>query len=150
MRARLTWQVMVSPTCAAYPSCMSQASPLPGSSSSASFRQPFPLLALLALVAFTAFTVWVSVHNGGPLGFVPLLGREPWALQMGVDLMVALFVALTWVVGDARRRGLTAWPFVVASALLGSIGLLSYLVWRGLAPRDGAAMPPARAHAVEA
>ena len=35
-----------------------------------------------------------------------------------------------WMVGDARRRGLNPWPWVVATLLGGSLVLLVYLVRR--------------------
>jgi hypothetical protein len=37
------------------------------------------------------------------------------------------------VARDARARGLKAWPWFIAMATLGSIGLLGYFVYRDLA-----------------
>jgi hypothetical protein len=51
------------------------------------------------------------------------------------DLALACFVAVGWVIGDAKRRRIAAWPFVVATVLTGSVGLLAYLIWRGFAAR---------------
>ena len=34
--------------------------------------------------------------------------------------------------GDARKRGIAIWPYVTATILLGSIGILAYLVRRGV------------------
>ena len=94
----------------------------------------FSLLAVAALLAFTGFTLWVCLQHG-VLGFVPLVRGEPWGLQMMLDLIIALVVALRWVISDARRRGHSPWPFAVATVLLGSIGVLAYLAWRGVAGR---------------
>jgi hypothetical protein len=84
------------------------------------------------------------VHGHGYTGFLTLAGREPWALQMLLDLVLGLSFAAGWMRGDARRRGIAAWPYIVVTLFLGSIGLLAYVVRRGLGatasatPRPGA------------
>ncbi|MEZ4362041.1 MAG: hypothetical protein R3B48_17775 [Kofleriaceae bacterium] len=90
--------------------------------------------AALVLLAFTAFSLWVCAVDG-PLGFLSLVRREPWGLQLLLDLAIAAYLTLTWMVRDARQRGIRAWPYVLATTFIGSIGLLSYLVHRGLAAR---------------
>ncbi|HWM87201.1 MAG TPA: hypothetical protein VNO33_15225 [Kofleriaceae bacterium] len=89
------------------------------------------LLLLAALVAFTVYTLAVGAGHGY-LGFLTLAWREPWAMQMLLDLLIALVLFLTWVVRDARSRGLPFWPFAAATLLLGSVGALSYMVAREL------------------
>ena len=91
------------------------------------------LLAGVVLAAFSAFSLWV-VLDQGLLGFLTLAGREPWALQLLLDLVIGLSFAIGWMRADARRRGLTTWPYYVAILALGSIGVLAYVVRRGLAP----------------
>jgi hypothetical protein len=91
-------------------------------------------IAALVLVPFTAFSLWV-VATHGYTGFLSLAGREPWALQMLLDLVIACSFGVGWVVGDARKRGIAAWPYVVMTIVVGSIGILAYVVRRGLAPR---------------
>lgn len=91
----------------------------------------------VVLAAFTAFSLWV-VDGHGYTGFLSLAGREPWALQMLLDLVIALSFALGWMRADARRRGIAAWPYFAATLGLGSIGILAYVVRRGLTPRPGA------------
>jgi hypothetical protein len=86
-------------------------------------------IAAIVLVAFGTFSVWVAAGHG-LVGFVGLVGREPWALQMLLDLAIACWIAIGWVIGDARKRGIAAWPFIAATVLAGSIGLLAYLVRR--------------------
>jgi hypothetical protein len=83
------------------------------------------------LAAFGAFSLWV-IYGHGYTGFLALAGREPWALQMLLDLVLALSFALGWLRADARRRGIAAWPYFVATLFLGSIGVLAYVVRRGL------------------
>lgn len=95
----------------------------------------------LVLVDFVAFTAWAVVSEG-TLAFVPaawaFAGGSAWGAQIVVDFLIALTVALGFVVTDARRRGLSPWPWVALTCALGSIGLLSYLVRR---ERRGAASP---------
>ena len=96
------------------------------------------VVVLAVLFPFLAFSLWV-VAQDGPLGFLTLAGREPWGMQMLLDLCISLFMVGGWMIKDARSRGITAWPFVVATLAVGSIGPLSYLLVRGDKPvRQGA------------
>jgi hypothetical protein len=47
-----------------------------------------------------------------------------------LDLVIALTVASTVVHRDARQRGISPWPWMVAMSMLGSIGMLTYFVYR--------------------
>jgi hypothetical protein len=94
-------------------------------------RAPRAWPAALVLALFLPFSLWVA-YVDGPLGFLTLVRREPWGAQLFVDLGISAFLASTWVVRDARQRKLVAWPFLVETLFLGSIGLLSYYVYRGL------------------
>ncbi|HVK78098.1 MAG TPA: hypothetical protein VM734_32545 [Kofleriaceae bacterium] len=89
------------------------------------------LIAGVILLGFTAYSLWV-VAGHGYLGFVHLAGREPWALQMLLDLVIACAFGVGWMHADARKRGLRSWPFVPVVIGFGSIGLLAYVVWRRL------------------
>lgn len=90
----------------------------------------------LVFVLFTAYTVVVGVGHGY-LGFVDVAIRGGWGSQVFLDLVVACFIALGFILKDARRHGLAGWPFAVATVGLGSIGLLAYMSYRGLKqPQD--------------
>ena len=89
------------------------------------------LVAVVVLAVFGAFSGWVVVTHGY-LGFIDVARREPWALQMLIDLAIACLVAIGWMIGDARRRHITVWPFVAVTLVAGSIGLLAYLVRRAI------------------
>jgi hypothetical protein len=102
----------------------------------ASSTRPFTLVALVVLATFGAFSSWV-VATEGYLGFIELAGREWWALQMLLDLVLALVFAAGWMVGDARGRGIAAWPYLVVTVFLGSVGILAYCVRRGLTQPRG-------------
>ena len=83
----------------------------------------------LVLIAFTALSVWVALHHGY-FGFLRLARRDDWALQMLVDLAIALFFVGGAIRRDAPRRGIEPWPYFVALPLVGSIAALVYLLHR--------------------
>ncbi|WAS95861.1 hypothetical protein [Nannocystis punicea] len=90
--------------------------------------------ALPILVVFTLFSAVVVVRHGY-FGFIGLALREPWALQMLLDLVLALSLVAGWLRRDARNHGIEAWPYLVALPFLGSISPLAYLVHRDLKRR---------------
>lgn len=97
------------------------------------------MLPLVVLVPFAVFSTFVAVEHGA-LGFLTLALREPWAMQLLLDLTIALFLVGTWLRRDARARGIAALPYLVALPLLGSIAVLVYLVHRNVVQtRDSAA-----------
>ena len=83
--------------------------------------------AVLAL--FGAFSVFVVVSEGY-FGFIELALRERWGGQIFIDLCIALSMVLAWLVPDARRRGMRAWPWILGTLLLGSLAPLLYLAVR--------------------
>ncbi len=99
-------------------------------------------LVLADFVALTGYTIF----SEGFLAFVPIAAEIAtgsfWGLQILIDFVLALAVGLGFVFFDARRRGLTPWPFVVLTLSLGSIGLLGYLVYRERASAPAAATAP--------
>jgi hypothetical protein len=92
------------------------------------------ILPLVVLVSFSAYSTWVVVDQGY-FGFLSLARREPWALQILLDLVIAAIFSATWMRRDARERGLPVWPYLVALPFLGSIASLAYLVHRAFASR---------------
>ena len=92
---------------------------------------------VILVVVFIAFTAWSSsiAFSHGALGFVTLAGREPWAAQMLADLFLSFFVLWSFMRHDARARRIPAWPYIVATLTLGSIGTLAYLIHRELVGR---------------
>ena len=89
----------------------------------------FSLIAVLAIFSVDSAGV---VLEHGYFGFIELAQREPWALQVLIDLVIALVLFASWMLPDARRKGITAWPYLPVIATLGSIGALAYLVHRTL------------------
>lgn len=96
---------------------------------------------LLLVALFLAFTIpsTVLVIDDGYLGFARLAAREPWALQMLVDLVIACSVFVGWMWRDAPTRGIHRWPYLIAIATVGSIGVLAYLIRRRFATPTAAA-----------
>ncbi len=93
-------------------------------------------LPVLAVV-FCVFVVFscVVVYDQGLFGFLSLAGREPWGLQILIDLGIALFFFASWMKRDARERGLPFAPYALLVLTLGSIGALAYLLHREVAAR---------------
>jgi len=64
-----------------------------------------------------------------------------------LDLIICLSLASVWMVQDARRHAIAAWPFVLLSAAFGAAGPLSYLIRRPRTPAppsaQGGRMPKA-------
>ena len=93
------------------------------------------LVATAILIPFTIYSLWV-VAGFGYTGFLALAYREPWAMQMLLDLVIACSFATGWMFGDAKKHGLPKpWPFLIATVFLGSVGLLSYAIYRGVFAR---------------
>ena len=66
-------------------------------------------------------------------------GNANWATrQIFADLVIALSVALGFMIRDAREHGLPWQPYAVATLLTGSFGPLAYLIHRELALRPAA------------
>jgi len=105
------------------------ASPSPVTASRSSLRKK-ALVAAAILAAFSAYSLWV-IDGYGYTGFLSLAAREPWGLQMLLDLVLACSFAMGWMVQDARKHSIRTWPFLIATLFLGSVGLLGYVVWRG-------------------
>lgn len=116
---------------------LSRSTSTSSSTSSSTSTATATAIAAVVLVAFGGYSLWV-IAGWGLTGFLALAAREPWGMQLLLDLAIACWFGGTWMVRDARRRGIAAWPFVVVTVLAGSIGLLGYAVLRGLlTPRRG-------------
>ena len=102
----------------------------------------------LVLGDFVALTAW-AVYSHGYLAFVPaavdFATGSLWGAQIVVDFLLALSVALGFVVSDARRRGLAWWPFALLTLTLGSIGPLAYLIFRERQPAPAGVRQPVHA-----
>ena len=89
---------------------------------------------IIVFIIFTAYTGSVMVAHG-LIGFVTLAAREPWGMQLLVDLLLMLTLFALWVRRDARTLDLRAWPYVLLVLSMGSMGALLYLIRREVARR---------------
>lgn len=81
------------------------------------------------LLAFTAFSL-VAIEEVGYFGLWQAGMTSNASLQVLLDLCIACGLGGLWLIGDARQRGVSAWPWLIAVLTLGSIGLLAYLFMR--------------------
>jgi hypothetical protein len=93
------------------------------------------LVATAILIPFTIYSLWV-VAGFGYTGFLSLAAREPWGMQMLLDLVIACSFATGWMFADAKKHALPKpWLFLIVTLFLGSIGLLSYAIYRAVFTR---------------
>lgn len=103
------------------------------------------LVPLVVLVLFGGWTAMLCAETGYT-GFITLALREPWGMQMLLDVGISLGCFAALAVPDARARGIPIWPYLAACVLLGSPAALAYFVHRALKIRTSpAAVPRSRA-----
>jgi len=97
------------------------------------------LIMLLVVIAGFAGLTALALMDVGFLGIVEPHFRSWGGAQVLTDLVILAVLGCIWMVGDARERGLSAWPFVLITPFVGSFGLLFYLVLRELRSTAGRA-----------
>jgi MFS superfamily sulfate permease-like transporter len=83
----------------------------------------------IVLIAFTALTAY-TVYQHGYLGFFAALTANVATVTASVDLVIALSLVMAWMWRDASEREVAVFPYLLLTALLGSIGPLLYLIRR--------------------
>jgi len=87
---------------------------------------------LLGLFAVHAAVTMKATLDFGFIGIFEA-GLANWgARQIFSDLTVCLILINGWIIVDARKSGIPAWPFVITSLALGSFAPLTYLALRAL------------------
>jgi hypothetical protein len=81
------------------------------------------------LVDFSALTAW-AVWKHGYIGIFELAVSSWGSALLFVDLVIALGLALVWMMGDHRERGLAFVPYALLTLAFGSVGPLLYLIRR--------------------
>lgn len=90
-------------------------------------------LAIL-IAGFVGLNVFALIEKGGS-GLLSLLATgDPWLIALCVDLTLALGFLSLWHWRDARARGKSYLPYLIATAVLGSIPPMLYLLGRPKAP----------------
>ena len=90
-------------------------------------------------IAALAIPIWVvylaSSQGRSLLASQRFLSNMPEALWFGLTFGVftaAFFLALGYIYGDAKRRQMPAWPWVIAAFLIPNlIGFILYFAFRG-------------------
>jgi hypothetical protein len=89
------------------------------------------------LLLFLGYTLWV-IATVGYADFFRQALSTPVGIQLVIDLVLSLTLALTWMRGDAKTSGVPFAPYLVVTLVLGSAGPLGYLVHRELRARAAA------------
>ena len=100
------------------------------------------VLLSLVLVVFTAETGYVLYLYG--MGWIEVVFSNPVSSLIFADLCIALTMVMVWMVGDARERGISPWPYVASTLFAGSVGTLAYLIrrdWKREEAREGLRSP---------
>lgn len=83
------------------------------------------IFAVFALL--NVYALWAA----GPSGLLEQLTHgNAWFMVLGMDLLISLGLVATWLVRDARARGVSPLPYLVMTFFTGSIGPLLYLLRR--------------------
>jgi hypothetical protein len=101
---------------------------------------PMKLRTFFLFAVFAAFTLYTAivVMEHGYTGFIELALSGGWGAQVFIDLVIALLLFMSWMLPDARERGIPAAPYAILILGAGSIGALAYLVHRALKQVDAA------------
>ena len=97
------------------------------------------LVALVGTVLAFGLLTALALMEVGYFGIIEPHFKSWGAAQVLVDLVIACGLACYWMLNDVRERGVSAWPFIALTLVLGSFGPLFYLVTREL--RSGARPP---------
>ncbi|RPH87397.1 MAG: DUF2834 domain-containing protein [Desulfobacteraceae bacterium] len=84
------------------------------------------VVALVLLGVLTALAVWQE----GITGVFASIFNSYGSAQIYVDLVIALLLVSVWMWHDAKGTGRNAWPWIVATLLVGSFAPLVYLLTR--------------------
>ncbi|HSF15730.1 MAG TPA: hypothetical protein VLK65_09260 [Vicinamibacteria bacterium] len=108
-------------------------------------------LVAISLIGFLFQTV-VVLSRFGYLGFFETATSNAVVLQFFVDLIICLSLVALWIYRDARKLGVSPWPFILSGGLFGVAGPLAYLLRRPRVAKNGGAtefaIPPLIAGAI--
>jgi len=94
---------------------------------------------LAGFLALTGYVIW----EHGYLGFFELALSNTASILMGLDLVIALTLALVWMWNDAQERGTSVVPFALVTLAFGAAGPLLYLIVRERAESQSEAVAAA-------
>jgi len=85
-----------------------------------------------AFLGALVYTLWV-VFTVGYVEFFRLTFANPAVIQVHMDLLLLLLVAIVWMRHDASANDRPFAPYLIATLLLGTTGILGYLLHREVA-----------------
>jgi hypothetical protein len=86
-------------------------------------------LLVIVLILFGALSA-VALWQHGFWGIVAPHFQSFGAGQVFADLVIALTLVMVWMWHDAKANGRNAWPWIVATLVVGSFSPLVYLLTR--------------------
>ena len=99
------------------------------------------LIALYLVIAAFGVLSTLALLDVGYFGILKPHFQSWGEAQVFFDLVILGVLACFWIARDSRQSGLPAWPFILATLVLGSFGPLIYLVIRELRSRARAPVP---------
>jgi hypothetical protein len=90
------------------------------------------LLTLALVVVLFGVLSTIALLDVGYWGILAPHFQSWGAAQVFTDLVILAVLSCIWMVADARKRRITAWPFIAITLVAGSFGPLLYLVAREL------------------
>ena len=91
------------------------------------------------IVAFGALSA-LALKDVGYFGIIAPHFTSWGEGQVLADLVIMCILGCIWMIGDAKKHGLAAWPFIAITLVAGSFGPLLYLVARSVVRRPVAAV----------
>jgi hypothetical protein len=88
------------------------------------------LLVLAAVILAFGVLTALALLDVGYFGILAPHFQSWGGAQVLTDLVIVCVLACFWMVQDAAKRGLPAWPFLAITLFAGSFGPLFYLVFR--------------------
>lgn len=89
-------------------------------------RKPFLWLTLSSFTIFSTWVMWEIGYLGvWQAGFV-----SSGSLQILLDLVIGCFLICSWMIRDAKARGLNPAPWIIGVLTTGTIAALVYLLVR--------------------
>ncbi len=83
------------------------------------------LLPATACALFSLYTVFPILREG-PMGLVSAVTHSLWSVQVALDLVFAASLALMFAAPEARKYNINVVPWVIATAMIGSIALFAF------------------------
>lgn len=87
-------------------------------------------LSWIILPPFLVLTAY-AVYDVGVYGIFDYHLHSSAGWQVFTDLVIACILLLTFIVPDAKSKGVNPWPWVIGTFLTGSIAPLVYLIIYG-------------------